>query len=91
MAATTATRPPEADTATVVDNGPAWKEVARLTAPALAYLGARGVGLVLLAWMAARNHRTISSVLTSWDGHWFLGITANGYSSVATDLVDAHG
>ncbi|MBV9846278.1 MAG: DUF2029 domain-containing protein, partial [Kutzneria sp.] len=41
--------------------------------------------------MAARNHRTISSVLTSWDGHWFLGITANGYSSVATDLVDAHG
>jgi hypothetical protein len=68
-----------------------WRQVVHLTAPALVYLAVRGVGLLVLAWMAARNHRTITAALTSWDGHWFLGLAAGGYDGAPSDLVDAHG
>lgn len=66
------------------------RQVAYLTAPALVFLGVRAVGLVVLAWMAARNGRSITTALTSWDGHWFLGLAQGGYSGAGGDLVDAH-
>jgi hypothetical protein len=74
---------PEASSAT-------WRQVVYLTAPALVFLGVRAVGLLVLAWMSTRNGRTITSVLTSWDGHWFLGLAQGGYSHAPSDLVDAH-
>ncbi|GAA3439704.1 hypothetical protein [Kutzneria kofuensis] len=82
MSAITTARP-EASSATS-------RQVAYLTAPALAFLGVRAVGLVVLAWMAARNGRSITTALTSWDGHWFLGLAQGGYTGAGGDLVDAH-
>ena len=82
MSAITTARP-EASSATS-------RQVAYLCAPALVFLGVRAVGLVVLAWMAARNGRSITTALTSWDGHWFLGLAQGGYGAAGGDLVDAH-
>lgn len=82
MSAITTARP-EASSATS-------RQVAYLTAPALVFLAVRAIGLIVLAWMAARNGRTITAALTSWDGHWFLGLAQSGYSGSGSDLVDAH-
>jgi hypothetical protein len=74
---------PEASSATS-------RQVAYLTAPALVFLGVRAAGLAMLAWMAARNGRTITAALTSWDGQWFLGLAQGGYNIAGGGLVDAH-
>ena len=85
MSAITTARP-EAGSA----SSTTWRQVAHLTAPALTFLGVRAVGLLVLAWMSARNGRGVTSVLTSWDGHWFLGLAQGGYAHAPGNLVDAH-
>jgi hypothetical protein len=41
--------------------------------------------------MASRNGTELSTVLTKWDGRWFLGIAGGGYDRVPEDLTDAYG
>lgn len=55
------------------------------------YLAVRAVGVLVLAWMAARNGNDLSTLLTRWDGEWFLGIAGGGYDAVPARLVDAYG
>jgi hypothetical protein len=66
------------------------RRIGALLAPALVYLGVREVGLLVLAWMAARNDQAMGSVLRSWDGLWFLEIARAGYGGVSEVLVDAN-
>ncbi|WP_236650151.1 glycosyltransferase family 39 protein [Kutzneria albida] len=91
MSATEMTRPPVVGATRPVSETATWRQVLRLTAPALVFLSVRGVGLLVLAWMAERNHRTVTAALTSWDGHWYLGLASGGYDGAPADLVDAHG
>lgn len=60
-------------------------------APVAVYLGARLVGVVVLAAMAAHNGSGLLDELTSWDGQWLLGIAEFGYDGVPSFLVDARG
>jgi Gpi18-like mannosyltransferase len=41
--------------------------------------------------MAARDGKTVTSALTSWDGEWYLNIAASGYGGVPASLLDAFG
>ncbi len=45
-----------------------------MLAPALVYLTIRQVSLLVLVWMSAATGVDTRSVLTSWDGAWFLGL-----------------
>lgn len=71
----------------------AWtaRRIAALLAPALIFLGIRELGLLVLTWMASRNDHSVSEVLRSWDGQWFLAIAGGGYAGVPDGLVDAYG
>ena len=69
----------------------AWRRWLPRLAPALVYLAIREIGLLMLAWMAARGGGTVTSALTAWDGHWFLAIARDGYDGVPGDLVDNFG
>ncbi|WP_246018641.1 hypothetical protein [Saccharothrix australiensis] len=60
-----------------------------LLAPALLYLAVREIGLLALRLMAHRWDKDVGRALTSWDGHWFLGIAEGGYRNVPPWLVDA--
>ncbi len=60
-------------------------------APAAVYLAVRGVGLVVLAIMAAHDGTTLVERLTSWDGAWLLSIARHGYTDLPADHVDAFG
>jgi hypothetical protein len=60
-------------------------------APAVLYLVVRELGLLVLQLMAARWGKDVTAALTSWDGHWFLGIAEGGYADVPDGLVDAFG
>jgi hypothetical protein len=71
--------------------GPPWPAGLRLLAPALVYLSVRETGLLVLAWLAARNDVDTTRALTSWDGQWFLGIAGGGYGGVPAGLADAFG
>jgi hypothetical protein len=62
-----------------------------LLAPALVFLAVRQLGLVVLGLMADHTNKSVSAVLKSWDGHWFLGIAEKGYNNVDPGLVDAFG
>ncbi len=77
----------------VPEPAPAWtaRRIASLLAPALIFLGIRELGLLVLTWMASRNDHTVSEVLRSWDGQWFLAIADGGYAGVPDGLVDAYG
>jgi hypothetical protein len=81
--ATSARRPAE----------PRWtvRRVATLLAPAMIFLAVRELGLLVLTWMAAENGRSVTEVLRSWDGQWFLAIAEGGYAGVPASLVDAFG
>lgn len=78
---------------------PLWRDPARwernrwvrLFAPALLYLVIRQVGLWVVQWMAGRNRISVTGALTSWDGQWYLSISASGYDKVPASLVDAFG
>jgi len=70
---------------------PPWPPAVMLFVPALAYLGVRETGLLVLEWLAARNNTTVTRALTSWDGQWFLGIAGGGYRGVPDTLGDAFG
>ncbi len=65
------------------------RRVGSLLAPALIFLGIREFGLLVLMWMGYENNRSISEVLRSWDGQWFLAIADRGYAGVPPELVDA--
>lgn len=65
--------------------------IVMLLAPALAYLGVRQIGLLVLAWTASRNGVAVGSELASWDGQWFLALAATGYDGVTPELTDAFG
>ncbi|MGB3440796.1 MAG: hypothetical protein WBA97_18770 [Actinophytocola sp.] len=100
MPATDVTRT-EADETSVPDGVPvessdrehAWtvRRAVALLAPALIFLGIRELGLLVLTWMASRNHHSVSDALRSWDGQWFLAIADGGYAGVPDGLVDAYG
>jgi len=72
---------------------PPWtvRRAGALLAPALIFLGIRELGLLVLTWMASRNSHSVSEVLRSWDGQWFLAIAGGGYAGVPEGLVDAYG
>jgi hypothetical protein len=72
---------------------PRWtvRRIATLLAPAMIFLGVRELGLLVLTWMAAENDRSVTEVLRSWDGQWFLAIAEGGYAGVPASLVDAFG
>ncbi|GLZ32458.1 membrane protein [Lentzea sp. NBRC 105346] len=91
----------EVSTVDVVEAPPAMQESVRtrvlrhrvtlLVAPALVFLAVRQLGMLVLVLMADNAHKSVTSVLTSWDGHWFLGIAESGYNNVDPKLVDAFG
>jgi hypothetical protein len=60
-------------------------------APAGVYLAVRLVGLLGLAWLAARRGSDPVAELTAWDGHWLLAIAEHGYGGVPDDMLDAFG
>jgi hypothetical protein len=60
-------------------------------APGVVYLAIRFFGLLVLAWLAAANHKPLDSTLSAWDGQWYLEIAAHGYLGVDPSLVDGHG
>ena len=68
-----------------------WSRVVEALLPMVLYLAVRQVGIVLLGWLAGRNHTTSTAALTSWDGQWFLAIAAHGYDGVPAGLADAFG
>jgi hypothetical protein len=72
---------------------PRWtvRRIGSLLAPALIFLAIREFGLLVLTWMAAATDRSVSDVLRSWDGQWFLAIAQGGYRGVPQELVDAFG
>ena len=92
-------RPPEAPDTTTSETEPhaggvrwgAARRVLRMVAPGLLYLAVREIGLLVLAWLAAANDTTVTAALTSWDGQWYLGIAAGGYSHVPGTMTDAFG
>ena len=100
MSATDVTRA-EAEDASAPDDEPVvsgyreppWtvRRAGALLAPALIFLGIRELGLLVLTWMASRNSHSVSEVLRSWDGQWFLAIAGGGYAGVPEGLVDAYG
>jgi hypothetical protein len=69
--------------------GIAPRHVAAALAPAGVYLGARAVGVGVLALMAGESR--LVSELTSWDAAWLLAIAEHGYDGVPTDMLDAFG
>jgi hypothetical protein len=60
-------------------------------APALVYLAVRGLGVLVLAVMAANAGSGLEHELTTWDGAWLLAIAEDGYAGVPADHVDAFG
>ncbi len=60
-------------------------------APALVYLAVRGLGVLVLAVMAASAGSGLEHELTTWDGAWLLAIAEDGYAGVPADHVDAFG
>lgn len=67
------------------------RRVLLVLAPAVVYLAARQIGVLILLAMAAANGSSVRAELTSWDGQWYLAIAADGYGGVPGGLVDAHG
>lgn len=63
----------------------------RAVVPALVYLAVRGVGVVVLAVMAAARGTTLLGEVRTWDAVWLLSIAEHGYGDVPTTLVDAFG
>lgn len=61
------------------------------TAPALVFLGVRGVGLLVLSWLTEVNGDRFLTRLSVWDGQWLLAIARGGYDGVPNGLVDAFG
>ncbi|MGH3831426.1 MAG: hypothetical protein ACRDRS_13430 [Pseudonocardiaceae bacterium] len=59
--------------------------------PALVYLSARSVGLLIVFVMARVNSRSPLDVLTSGDAARLLSIAKNGYSGVTSDHFDSFG
>ncbi|HEY5887934.1 MAG TPA: hypothetical protein VIT24_09435, partial [Acidimicrobiales bacterium] len=57
------------------------------------YLLVRTVGVVVVAWMASRNHvaTPLTHLLAEWDGQWYLGIAHGGYDGTPAGLTDAMG
>jgi hypothetical protein len=84
---------PETEPATAASAESAWtmRRLGTVLAPAVIFLGIRELGLIVLTWMAYRNDHSVSEVLRSWDGQWFLSIAGGGYSGVPDGLVDAYG
>jgi hypothetical protein len=69
-----------------------WRRVGWAVAPAAIFLGARLVGLAVLAILATTRHVQLGDELSSWDGQWFLGIAqGGGYDGVPAGLADAYG
>jgi Mannosyltransferase (PIG-V) len=66
------------------------RNVGILLAPAMIYLAIRELGLLMLTWMNNAHGLHMGTVLSSWDGRWFLGIAQGGYDGVPVDLYDAH-
>ncbi|MGH3626784.1 MAG: hypothetical protein ACRDRL_04995 [Sciscionella sp.] len=62
-----------------------------LLAPGVLYLLVREVGLLVLQQMGSHSGRSMAQLLSAWDGNWYLGIAANGYSRVPAGLLDGHG
>lgn len=60
-------------------------------APAAVYLAVRAVGVAVLAVMAGRDGRDVTSALSAWDGGWLLTIARVGYAGVPADALDAYG
>jgi hypothetical protein len=68
--------------------------VARLryaVAPAAVYLAVRGLGVAVLATMAARRGSDVVEKLTAWDGAWLLAIAEFGYAGVPAGMLDGFG
>ena len=60
------------------------RALAREHAPeVLVYCAVRAVGLIVLAAMAPRLGR-VPSLLTKWDGQWYLGVAGHGYDTALT-------
>lgn len=58
--------------------------------PGLVYVAGQGLVLLALVVMSGAWHRSLASVLTSWDGQHFLGIAAHGYTpSVSAPILDS--
>lgn len=72
---------------------PTWsvRRITTLLAPAMIYLGIREVGLLVLTWMNSMHGLHMGTVLSNWDGLWFLGIAEDGYDGVSPNLLDAMG
>lgn len=60
-------------------------------APAAVYLIVRHIGLLILVLLAGPNGTTARDALKLWDGQWYLGIAAGGYSGTPMSLLDAYG
>ncbi|MFJ8333570.1 hypothetical protein [Streptomyces sp. NPDC094437] len=57
----------------------------------LAYLGVRGLGLLVLTLWAHRRHTGVRHVLaTQWDANWYLGIADHGYTHTLGTAYDAN-
>jgi hypothetical protein len=67
------------------------RRVGVLLAPVLVYFGIRQLSLLVLVWMSAAQGTSARTVLTSWDGLWFLALAAGGYDGVPAGLTDAFG
>lgn len=68
-----------------------WRDLVWLLGPGVAYLAVREIGLLVLDWLASANNKSVTTALTSWDGQWYLGIAAGGYSRVPGTMTDAFG
>jgi hypothetical protein len=66
------------------------RRIGVLLTPAMIYLGIRELGLLVLTWMNNAHGLAMGTVLSSWDGLWFLGIAQGGYDGVPAGLLDAH-
>ncbi|WP_308259135.1 hypothetical protein [Pseudonocardia sp. H11422] len=60
-------------------------------APAGVFALVRGLGLLVLATLAAANDTRLGDALSAWDGQWFLGLAQGGYDGVPAGLADANG
>ncbi|NMH90633.1 hypothetical protein HF519_03350 [Pseudonocardia bannensis] len=71
--------------------GDRFSRVAVALAPAAVFALVRGLGLLVLAVLAAANDTRLGDALGAWDGRWFLGLAQGGYDGVPAGLADANG
>ncbi|NMI01608.1 hypothetical protein HF526_30560 [Pseudonocardia sp. K10HN5] len=65
--------------------------LAATLAPAVIFALVRGLGVIVLAALAAANDTRLGTALRAWDGEWFLGLAQGGYDGVPPGLADANG